>query len=57
MTTNNQIDFAESQQGDRFIIIDGLAGGTTLITAEYIHHEEEVICYVDKTGSDSFRIV
>jgi hypothetical protein len=54
MTT--QLDFAKLLQGDRLIIIDGLAGGTTTITAETIHHEEEVIYYVGKNGEESFAL-
>lgn len=54
MTT--PISFAKLQPKDRLIIIDGLVGGTTTITAETIHHEEEVICYLDKNGLESFAL-
>jgi hypothetical protein len=50
------ISFAKLLQGDRLIIIDGLAGGTTTIIAKDIHHEEEVICYLDKNGAESFAL-
>lgn len=44
------------RQGDRLMIIDGLAGGTMTITAEQIHHEEAVIIYKGKNGEEGFAL-
>lgn len=44
------------KQGDRLMIIDGLAGGTIVITAEQIHHEEAVIIYKGKNGEEGFAL-
>lgn len=54
MTT--PISFAKLSPKDRLMIIDGLAGGTTTITAEAIHHEEEVIYYLGENGEESFAL-
>lgn len=54
MTT--PISFAKLSPNDRLMIIDGLAGGTTTITAVDIHLEEEVIYYLDKNGAESFAL-
>jgi hypothetical protein len=54
--TTHVINFAKLVQGDRLMIIDGLAGGTTTITAKAIHLEEEVISYLDINGLESFAL-
>jgi hypothetical protein len=43
-------------QGDRLMILDGLAGGTLTITAEGVHLEEEVITYLGKDGQEGFAL-
>jgi hypothetical protein len=43
-------------QGDRLMIIDGLAGGSLTITAEQIHLDEEVIIYKGKNGEEGFAL-
>lgn len=47
---------ASFQRGDRLLIIDGLAGNTTTITAESIDHEAEIICYISREGAENFAL-
>lgn len=47
---------AQYAQGDRLMILDGLAGGTIVITAEQIHLDEEVIIYKGKNGEEGFAL-
>ena len=56
MTLTTDPAFATFQIGDRLMIIDGLAGGTSTVTIEAIHHEEEVLCYKGKNGEESFAL-
>ena len=49
-------EFLQMKPGEKLMIIDGLAGGTTTIIISAIHLEEGVIEYMGKDGSDSFAL-